>query len=112
VASKDDQLWDEVSALLGGRPHWRVEQSPTPGMPPSWCFEAHGEVDLAVSIDSGAISVYLMNQDRDVTLASIEDLRAWLDANQNAAVNESFDAGQAVDELMHGQIDKWGTRGG
>jgi len=112
MASKDDQLWEEVSQVLGTRAHWRVEQSPTPGVPPSWCFGTGGEVDLAVSVDGGAIQLYVMDQDRDVNFQGTDALVRWLDGNEAGSVRDPLDVEEVADELLHGKITKWGTAEG
>ncbi len=108
----DDQLWHEMSALLEGRPGWRIEASSSPGAPPSWCFEHGGEVALSVSTDSGRIDVYLMDTDRDVSLASVEALAQWLDQNEEAMADNPLTVTEVVDDIVHGDIVHWGTESG
>jgi len=112
VASKDDELWDQVSKLLGARAHWRVEQSPSPGVPPSWCFGTSGEVDLAVSVDGGAIRLYVMDEDRDIVFGDTDGLVRWLQDNEAGSVHDPLNVEEVADDLLHGKFTKWGTAEG
>lgn len=103
----DGERWGEVCRLLEGRPHWRVEASSTPGAPPRWCFAEGGEIELAVSTDDG-ICVYLMDTDREVRLGTVDELAAWLDANERAA-DHPAEMAEVVEELVHGEFVHWGT---
>lgn len=111
AAASDDRLWEEISALLEGRPGWSVQASSSPGMPPSWCLLEGGEVDLAVSVDGGAINVYVMETDRDVRLETVAELAAWLELHQGEALRHPLRAGEVVDEILRGDITHWGAGG-
>lgn len=80
--SLDDELFDQIGDLLGSRPGWSFEPPTTPGAPPSWCLDPGGEIALSVNVDHGAISIYLPNQDQEVTVDSLGALTAWIDSNQ------------------------------
>ncbi len=80
--SSDDELFDRVGDVLASRPGWIYEPSTTPGGPPSWCLDAHGEIRLSVSVDRGAITVYLPDQDLDIPVDDLDALTNWLDTNE------------------------------
>ncbi len=111
MSSTDDELWDRVSGLLSARPGWAIEASSTPGAPPAWCFGSGGEIDLSVSVEGGAIVVYVMASDAEVTFAGVEDLTRWLDTNETTALHDPIDAGKVVDDIAHGRITHWGEPG-
>jgi hypothetical protein len=89
VASRDDQLWKELSGLLRNQPGWSVQASPTPGVGPNWTFSSHGKVDFSVFTDGGALHLYEEETDRDLPFDTVEDLMAWLNANKAFALRES-----------------------
>ncbi len=111
MSSNDDELWGRVSDALAVRPGWAIEASSTPGAPPAWCFGSGGEIDLCVSVDRGAITVYVMASDAEIRLADVPDVTAWLDANERAALNDPIEAGEVVDDIVHGRITHWGEPG-
>ena len=80
--SRDDDLFDEVGRLLGARGSWLLAASSTPGVPPAWCLDVEGELVLSVSVDGGAVTVYLPDIDREVAVGDLGGLTAWLDANE------------------------------
>ncbi len=80
--SRDDEVWDQVSRLLGSRPGWKFEPSTTPGGPPSWCLLAGGEVECSVSVIDGSLSVYVPASDRDIVFSDIEALTVWIEGNE------------------------------
>ncbi len=82
MASRDDQLFDEVGRLLEPRLHWNLEPSTTPGGAPSWCFDPGGEVELSVSVSDGLIDVYQVQQDRDLFFPGVDALAAWVEDNE------------------------------
>jgi hypothetical protein len=82
VASADDALFDEIGAVLAPRGRWRFEPSTTPGAPPSWCLDIHGEIRLSVGVLAGTISLYDPNRDAQVDFADLGQLTSWLDANE------------------------------
>lgn len=77
-----DDLFDQVGHLLRSRPGWRYEPSTTPGAEPSWCLDPGGEVTLSVCILDGKICVFRPDIDRELYLASLEALSAWIEANE------------------------------
>ncbi len=85
MTASDDLLWGEVSDLLGSRPGWSVQDSPTPGAGPNWSFAPHGKVHFSVYADGGVIYLYEEKTDQEVRFATVEDLRAGLDANPTTA---------------------------
>ena len=80
--SRDDKLWNEVNDLLGSRPGWSVQESPTPGVGPYWAFMSQGRVDRSVFIDGGAAHLYEEDTDREVRFETAEELVTWLDADR------------------------------
>jgi hypothetical protein len=82
MTEPDTELFHRIGELLWGQNGWSLEPSPTPGGPPSWCYEHHGKVSASVGVSAGAITLYLPRQDQDLSFASIEDLRGWLATNQ------------------------------
>jgi hypothetical protein len=80
--SDDDALFEQVGDILRTRPDWHFEPATTPGSQPSWCLDPGGEVTLAVNVVGGAISVYLPERDREISLDSVEALVTWIDQNE------------------------------
>ncbi len=83
MAKGDDELFHEVSELLGPRHGWGLEMSTSPGGSPSWCFESHGEVELSVSVDRARVIVYLSSEDKDLNVGGVDGLTAWLEDNED-----------------------------
>jgi hypothetical protein len=106
-----DDLWDQVGRLLGVRPGWSLQGSFSPGTPPAWCLVYEGEIDLSVSVDGGAVCVYVMADDEEVRLGSTAELTVWLDAHEAASRDSPLEVGEMVDELVHGKFTKWGHPG-
>jgi len=111
VSKRDNQLWDEVSRVLKPRPGWSLQVGSSPGAPPAWCFGSGGEVDLTVTVDRGAIVLYVQETDKDIGFETIEDLTAWLDANEATALDVAPQAGEIVDDLKHGRYLRWRHEG-
>ena len=82
MTSHDDELFHQVGLLLGPRHGWSLELSTTPGAPPSWCFESHGEVELSIRVDGGTISIFVPSQDQDIALEGVDELATWIDSNE------------------------------
>ena len=80
--SHDNDLFDQIGNLLESRRGWIFEPSSTPGMPPFWCLESGGEIELSVSADSGTISIYLPKQDQEIAIDNVEALITWIDKNE------------------------------
>lgn len=84
MASRDEQLWDQVNDVLRHRSGWSVQDSPTPGVGPYWAHISHGEVDLSVFVDGSGAHLYEEETDREVRFGTAEELGAWLDGNRAA----------------------------
>jgi hypothetical protein len=77
---EDDVLFEQVGRALEARTGWHYEPSTTPGGSPSWCLDPGGQVSLSVNVIDGAVTIYVPEGDRDVTVAGVDALLAWLDA--------------------------------
>ncbi len=86
MASRDEQLWDQVNEVLRDRPGWSVQESPTPGIGPYWALTSHGKVDFSVFVDGAAAHLYEEETDREVQFGTAEELGAWLDGNRPASL--------------------------
>jgi hypothetical protein len=86
VASREKQLWREVSDLLGHMSGWSVQDSPTPGVDPVWCFATHGRVEYSVSTEGGALHFYEEKTDGEVQFESVEALTDWLTQHRPATL--------------------------
>ncbi len=75
-------------ASLGGRPGWRLEPRSTPGAPPVWCFVFDGKIEFSVTVEGGAIDLYLMETDREIVLKDSEELVTWLRTHRVEALRE------------------------
>lgn len=111
MASHDDELWDQVSGLLKSRRCWSLERQTTPGAPPIWCFGSGGECELSVSIDSGNISVYLVDKDQEITLRETGALIEWLDSNEVFFFRRTSMPGGDFDEMLARKIEEWRRQG-
>lgn len=105
VRSNKDRLRTEVDELLRHRPGWRLQAMSTPGLPPQWCFGSGGQADLSIAIDGDSISVYVVEQDRDVALGGPEGLVAWLKANKPEAFKDPKES--AGGKLKRGRLFDW-----
>jgi hypothetical protein len=84
VVSADDALFDRVGqALTESHSGWTFEPSTSPGGPPSWCLDPDGEVTVSVTVIDGVISLYLPAEDHEIRFADIDQLTAWIRANQD-----------------------------
>lgn len=64
-----------------------------------------------MTVDHGAIVVYVMDRNAEVFLADGAALAAWLDANEPLFVGRPSMAGELFDALLTGRLDDWGARG-
>jgi len=80
--SSDDELFDHIGDALGSRPGWNYEPSTTPGALPSWCLDVHGEIRLSVSVNHGAVTIYIPNQDHEIVVDDLDALTKWIDTNE------------------------------
>lgn len=85
---RDDDLWQQVDRLLQRRPGWSFQAMPTPGAPPAWCFGAGRERDLSVTVEGGAVHVYVVEADLEVELSTGDELATWLSAHWEGALGE------------------------
>jgi hypothetical protein len=110
MASRDEQLTGEVEERLRGREHWSVQPSSSPGLPAQWCLLSGPEIELSVTVDRGAVVVYVMDADAEVILEDGRALTAWLDANEELFLARHTMATELFDELLSGLLDEWGSR--
>jgi hypothetical protein len=80
--ARHESLFDQVGAALMARPGWRYEPSTTPGAAPSWCQVCEGEIELSVSVEGDAISVYRPDRGTEIAVDGIPALLAWIDQHQ------------------------------
>jgi hypothetical protein len=83
-----DKLRTEVDELLRRRPGWKLQAMATPGLPSVWGFGSGGQVEVSVGTDRDSISVYVVEQDLDVTLRSASELAEWLKAYKPEAFQD------------------------
>jgi hypothetical protein len=84
---------NDILALLGGRPGWRLEPSSSPGMEPMWCFVVNGRIEYSVSADRESVRLYVMESDQELVFADGDALMAWLRTNRVEAVQDPVPAG-------------------
>jgi hypothetical protein len=108
VARGDGELRDQVSSLLQARHGWRLEPRTTPGAPPTWCFGSGGVSDLSVDVENGALSVYFVDIDREVSLPDADALAASLDGFEALFLGPTSLTEEVLDEVLHGAGDGWG----
>jgi hypothetical protein len=112
MSRPDDQLWEEVSGALGGRPGWSLQMPSTPGASRFWARGTAGRAGLTVSVDGGALSAYEPESDREHRFASVDELLAWLDGHEAATADAPSLASEVVDEVVHRHHFPWGRRDG
>jgi hypothetical protein len=110
MESRDEQLSGEVEERLRGREHWSIQPSSSPGMPAQWCLLSGPEIELSVTVERGAIVVYVMDADAEVILEDGGSLTAWLDANEALFLARHTMAADLFDQLLSGRLDEWGSR--
>ena len=101
MSKQERQLRSDLVDLVKGRPGWRLEPRTTPGASPVWCFVAKGEIEFSVSVDDGALHLYVMATDQEFVLQSADDLSTWLEATsaRRLSVRRQVDrGGQSPDE--------------
>jgi len=84
----DEELFDAVGTALVARGGWHYELATTPGSLPSWCLDPGGDVVVAVNVIGGKVVAYLPSSDREIALASVADLSAWLDQQEGRTRSE------------------------
>lgn len=84
----EKQQRNDLVDLVKGRPGWRLEPRTTPGSSPVWCFVVNGEIEFSVSVDDGAVHLYIMATDQEAVLKDAEQLSAWLTAHRPDALGE------------------------
>jgi hypothetical protein len=79
--AQHESLFDQVGAALMARRGWRYEPATTPGAAPSWCQVYEGEIELSVSVEGDAISIYLPEREAEVAVDGIPGLMTWIDGH-------------------------------
>ena len=100
-----------VEELLAAREHWRREPSSSPGMPSQWCLLSGPEIELSVTVDRGAIVVYVMDANTEIFFDDVAALTAWLDADEALFLERPSMAAELFDDLLKGRIHEWGRQG-
>ena len=105
MGRRDAQLWREVDELLRGREGWRFHASSTPGAAPRWCFGPERDPVLTVSVASKTVDICVTRTDVEITLATSDELLAWLIDEWPQALPEQ--RGRATDKLKGGGLFRW-----
>jgi hypothetical protein len=79
---------------------------PTPGVPPAWCFEPGGKIDLSVTVDGGSLRVYVLDVDQDITLGGTSELAAWLSAHRPGSLQDPRSS--LIDRMKRDRFFRWG----
>jgi hypothetical protein len=111
MASRDKTLRREVEGLLRPREHWSLQPSSSPGMPSQWCLLAGPEIELSVTVDQGAIVLYVMDANAEIFFDDVAALTAWLDADEALFLQRPSMAAELFDDLLQGRIREWGRQG-
>lgn len=113
AGATDDELRHWVAAwdVLSRRPGWRLfrdEDDGEDGRPagPAWEFGLDGAVRLAVTVDEVVI-VYRAEADDEISLATAEDLLAWLDAHETEYEGFTKLQLELIDHVGPIVIDEW-----
>ena len=51
-------------------------------MPPAWCLYPGGELTLSVKVVDGVMTAYLPDEDVELAFDGVDQLLAWIDANE------------------------------
>jgi hypothetical protein len=111
MASRDDVLTREVEEMLRAREHWSLQPSSSPGMPSQWCLLSGHEVELSVTVEEGAVVVYVMDRNAEIHFQDVATLGAWLDADESLFLERPSMAAELFDDLLTGRIRDWGRQG-
>ena len=111
MASRDKTLRREVEALLAAREHWSLQPSSSPGMPSQWCLLSGPEIELSVTVDKGAVLLYVMDANAEIFFDDAAALTAWLDADEALFLERPSMAAELFDDLLRGRIQEWGRKG-
>jgi hypothetical protein len=84
---------NEFLDVLVGRPGWRLEPLSSPGSTALWCFVFNGKIEYSVTVEDGAIHLYVMETDQEIVFADADALMGWLRANRIEAVREPVPPG-------------------
>ena len=79
MTSGEDERLAQLTRLFTKRKGWRLRTPITPGLRPAWCYLVGREVKLSVAADGAGWSVYLTEEDREVTFDDLAALAVWLD---------------------------------
>ena len=88
MADRAGPSHNELIDLLAGRPGWRLEPRSTPGATPLWCFVFGGKIEFSVTVDGGAIQLYLMDTDQEIVFEDADGLTAWLREHRVEALQD------------------------
>ena len=111
MASRDKVLRREVEGLLRAREHWSLQPSSSPGMPSQWCLLSGPEIELSVTVDKGAIVLYVLDADTEILFADVAALTVWLDADEGLFLERPSMSAELFDDLLKGRMHGWGHRG-
>ena len=79
-------------------------------MPSQWCLLSGHEIELSVTVEQGAVVVYVMDTNTEIFLDDAAALTRWLDANESLFLERPSMAGELFDDLLNGRI-QWGRQG-
>jgi hypothetical protein len=79
VTSGEDERLEQLTRLFTRRRGWRLRTPITPGLRPAWCYLVGRDVRLSVAADDAGYSVYLTEEDRELTFGDLASLATWLD---------------------------------
>ncbi len=101
----DDDLREEIAQLLRRRPGWTLQAVSTPGAPPVWCFGSASTNELSVTSANGAIDVYVVDMDQNVTLGTLGQLVTWLRTYKADALQDPKEG--VIDGLKERRFFRW-----
>ena len=104
-------LRTQLSVLLGTRPGWTLEAQSTPGAPSEWCFGKGWETELSVGVGHDALTVFLRDQDAELTFPDLGVLTSWLDENEPLFANQESMPTESFDQLLRQRIAGWRAEG-
>jgi hypothetical protein len=104
-------LHAQLSGLLGEREGWKLEAQSTPGAPSQWCLGQGWENELSVGVGHDDYTVYLLDQETELTFPDIGSLATWLDENEPLFANQASMPAETFDRLLRERITRWRSEG-
>lgn len=108
VMPADREVWRVLADVLPPRGiHWWWLDPRDDSGDPAWCFGLAGACVLAVTPLDGRYLLYVAEHDDEMSFATVDELVAWLDANEHRYEEFTEVQQRIIDDIGPAIIDKW-----